>query len=371
MKYEQPFGDADPNAPYINRDLATGTQGSRVPAAAIEHHQRELVKLVTAGGLTPSGSDLEQVAKAIRSQKMNYRVAGGTANAITITLDPAPVSYTELEGVPLRLKVTAANTGAATLNVNGLGTKPVVRSDGSALKASDFVVGHIVPVIYDGTSFRILGVLSREIISRINAGKTAVSYSPGSYSWVCPADVHFVEVEMWGAGGGGGGTGTSASKAAGGGGGAYAYGIVPVTPGVSYAIAVGAGGSGGSGGAAGSSGGTTSFGSTLLVASGGTGGTGANNGVTAVQVGGGTSSASGTVLGTMLFIGSVGSEGSNGQGGGSPRGGMPQPRPYTTANNNNAGNIPGGGAPGGSDYSGFSQVGGVGGDGRLILRFAS
>lgn len=82
-----------------------------------------------------------------------------------------------------------------------------------------------------------------------------------SGTWVCPAGVYEVEVQLWGgAGGGAGGQGaycpsgigcsdgpTQTFGAAGGSGGAGGYneGIIPVVPGTSYGVVVGEGGSGG------------------------------------------------------------------------------------------------------------------------------
>lgn len=65
MKYQPPVGAIDPNAPYIPRNIAGGgSTGSRTPAPAIEHPQREIVAAITRAGLTPSAGDLTQLAAA-------------------------------------------------------------------------------------------------------------------------------------------------------------------------------------------------------------------------------------------------------------------------------------------------------------------
>ena len=46
MQYNQPFGISDPNASYINGNPSTGTMGSIPPALAIEHDQREIVRVI-------------------------------------------------------------------------------------------------------------------------------------------------------------------------------------------------------------------------------------------------------------------------------------------------------------------------------------
>jgi len=64
--------------------------------------------------------------------------------------------------------------------------------------------------------------------------------SPGSYSWIAPADVTFVSVVC--VGGGGGGV-YNANGAGGAGGGSLRYkNLIPVIPGQSYTVVVGAGG---------------------------------------------------------------------------------------------------------------------------------
>lgn len=93
----------------------------------------------------------------------------------------------------------------------------------------------------------------------------------GSYSWVVPAGVTVCQVTVQGGGAGGGGANT-AGAAAGGGAGGFTEGLIPVTPGSSITVVVGAGGAGGTNAPTnGTNGGTSSFGSTLI-ATGGTGG---------------------------------------------------------------------------------------------------
>ena len=78
MKYQPPFVpgatpgapgifNADPNAAYINGDPLTATEGSYFPNAAIEHPQREIVKVITEAGLTPDHADLTQLWQALRT----------------------------------------------------------------------------------------------------------------------------------------------------------------------------------------------------------------------------------------------------------------------------------------------------------------
>jgi hypothetical protein len=86
-----------------------------------------------------------------------------------------------------------------------------------------------------------------------------------SGSWTCPDGVYSVEALCVG-GGGGGSSGYS------GGGGAVVRRRIPVVPGTTYTLTIGAGGSAGSSSTAGGAGGTSSFGALLFAYGGGPGG---------------------------------------------------------------------------------------------------
>lgn len=90
----------------------------------------------------------------LKADSGNYIAAGGSANTITATLDPAPTEYSD--GLCIKLKVTAENTGAATLNLNSLGAIPIVDKDGAALRTGAMNAGHVAYLIYVAGSFRLL-----------------------------------------------------------------------------------------------------------------------------------------------------------------------------------------------------------------------
>lgn len=98
------------------------------------------------------GTYVEKLALDAQSGKWNYALAGGTANALTATLIPTPAAL--VAGMVVRLKVATTNTGAATLNVNGLGAVSILRGSGDALDAGELVAGDVVSFIYDGAAFR-------------------------------------------------------------------------------------------------------------------------------------------------------------------------------------------------------------------------
>ncbi|MGG3943365.1 hypothetical protein ABEV54_18220 [Peribacillus psychrosaccharolyticus] len=84
-----------------------------------------------------------------------YTTATGTANTYIATLTPALSTYKE--GVSLRLKVNADNTGTSTVNVNGLGPKTIKNSKGSPVVAGNLKAGVIYTLVYDGENFILQG----------------------------------------------------------------------------------------------------------------------------------------------------------------------------------------------------------------------
>lgn len=81
-----------------------------------------------------------------------YATATGT-NAYAVTLNPAPTSYKD--GMGLVIKINTASTGATTINVNGLGAKPILKANGTAM--TDFKAGVVYSLRYNGTNFYLQG----------------------------------------------------------------------------------------------------------------------------------------------------------------------------------------------------------------------
>ncbi|MEY9638719.1 hypothetical protein ABIF66_006973 [Bradyrhizobium japonicum] len=155
MKYNQPYGVSDPDAPYVNGNPSTGTMGSIPPAASIEYPQREIVNLIASAGLTPpDNADLHQLSRAVQSMLMNAQDDAGTANAYQVTMHPAPNAYYKY--LMVICAIGNANTGPSVLNVNALGPKPIVHIDGSALSAGELRQNAIVAFVFDGVNFQMV-----------------------------------------------------------------------------------------------------------------------------------------------------------------------------------------------------------------------
>lgn len=97
---------------------------------------------------------------------------GGTADAITLTNAPGLTITAYVEGQVFHFKAASQNTGAVTVDVDGVGAKTVKRFDGSTdLLAGDIRAGSLVEIRYDGTNFQLDGAAqsgaSTDILARI------------------------------------------------------------------------------------------------------------------------------------------------------------------------------------------------------------
>ncbi|HEY2242739.1 MAG TPA: hypothetical protein VGH47_00775 [Xanthobacteraceae bacterium] len=317
MKYEQPYGITDPNAPYINGNPAAGIQGSIPPAAAFEFPMRELVALIAAGGQTPSDSDLQQLLRSVRGQLINYCVDQGTlANNYTAAFNPPLIAYTN--GMPFRLRVANTNTGISSFDA-GPGRHPVKRYGGADPAAGDIPAGSIAELVWNTDHFELMNFAG---VSTGGGGPPPVVV-PGlvnvqvfmisaTYTPTTGAQKALVFVT-----GGGAGGAVNCAPSPGGGAGATAIALVPLSGVPSVVVTIGAGGAPqpSNNTLNGNPGSPSSFG-TYGIAGGGLGGT-----ITQVQGGRGGTASAGLLLiagGDGFSVGAIsGAGGASFWGGGS------------------------------------------------------
>ncbi len=131
-----------------------------------------------SGVMTPS--QVEPTARAMMGaikrfyNHINSTVtSGGSANAQTLTYTVAPAAY--VKGDSYAFIAGFTNTGATTLNVNGLGAKNILVGS-TALTAGRITAGQAVAVYYDGTQFQLPAVNpSAPGLSADNTGTTSVT----------------------------------------------------------------------------------------------------------------------------------------------------------------------------------------------------
>lgn len=79
----------------------------------------------------------------------------GTANAIALTLPAIVELTTYIKGNRFSFLATSANTGATTININGVGAVAVLKTGGVPLTAGSIVAGGVYDVYYDGKNFQL------------------------------------------------------------------------------------------------------------------------------------------------------------------------------------------------------------------------
>lgn len=105
------------------------------------------------GGISEVSSPGDAVSAAhLQQGSLIYSPAAGSDNAIVLTIAPIPPAYAP--GMVIHFLTSASNTGAVTLNLNGLGVKQIRKAVSAQLDAGDFQPGQMVSVIYDGTHFQ-------------------------------------------------------------------------------------------------------------------------------------------------------------------------------------------------------------------------
>jgi hypothetical protein len=91
---------------------------------------------------------------AARDNATTYAVAIGSV-VIVANLSPAPSSYAT--GMVIHLLPQQANSPGAQLDLNGLGLRPLAKQGGLPLDSADLFPGIPARLVYDGTSFILLG----------------------------------------------------------------------------------------------------------------------------------------------------------------------------------------------------------------------
>lgn len=88
-----------------------------------------------------------------------YGTTTGSSNTYALVLSPAITAYAA--GQRFYFKANHTNTGAATLNVNGVGAKSIVVNASTALVGGEIIINAVYEAVYDGTNFQLLGRLGQ------------------------------------------------------------------------------------------------------------------------------------------------------------------------------------------------------------------
>ena len=142
------------------QQLDNKTTGSNLTASEWNQVPGELQNVITGAGQTLDGNDVNQLGKAVAQYvaTVDYYTDSGAANAYVLSpigSNHGPIAYTD--GMRVRFLPANDNTGASTVNVNGLGVKSIKTHLGATLTNKHIRTGRLVELVYNSTAdeFRI------------------------------------------------------------------------------------------------------------------------------------------------------------------------------------------------------------------------
>ncbi|WP_316815846.1 hypothetical protein [Pedobacter nyackensis] len=134
-----------------------------------------------------TGTDDDKFATALALQGSKYldqnggkvsAVTSAGANTYIASIIPGITAYSM--GQVFYIKITTANTGASTLNLNGLGAKVLVKDASTALVAGDLLANKVYTVYFDGTNFQVMNIAGINSTSYIVNQSNSNLVQPGS-----------------------------------------------------------------------------------------------------------------------------------------------------------------------------------------------
>lgn len=136
-------------------DLGNGSVYSQTDASNNTATDPGWPESMAASRVNDAARALQGAIKRDRDKRGATVTSGGT-DTITLTYSVAPAAY--YQGDEFCFVAGGTNTGAATLNVNGLGAKAIKKgaAGSTALAAGDITAGGIYCVQYDSTNMQLL-----------------------------------------------------------------------------------------------------------------------------------------------------------------------------------------------------------------------
>jgi hypothetical protein len=117
------------------------------------------------GVMTRTSNNISAQAGATAMSAPVLCTTTGSANAFVCAPSPAVASY--VSGTLIRMISNFANTGAATIDVSGLGAKSITKNGitAAALAPGDIGNGQAVDLVYDGTQFEMQSPLANALLA--------------------------------------------------------------------------------------------------------------------------------------------------------------------------------------------------------------
>lgn len=133
---------------------------AQVPAGSVSFVVDPDESVALAALLAHEGADNAHPQYVLRAKFPDYQghlwgEVGGTADAITLTLPEIVELVSYIKGNRFTFKAAQTNTGATTINVDGVGAVEVLKTGGLPLTAGSIIAGGVYDVYYDGSKFQL------------------------------------------------------------------------------------------------------------------------------------------------------------------------------------------------------------------------
>jgi hypothetical protein len=124
------------------------------------------------------------IASTAAAGMQGGQATGTDTYAVTI---PGVTAYTLNDAYAIGF--TNANTGASTLNINGLGAKNIAKNNNVPIIGGDIAANQQFIAIYDGTNFQILGIAPNQMFAYVtNADSVTINRGQPVYAFGATGD---------------------------------------------------------------------------------------------------------------------------------------------------------------------------------------
>ena len=167
-------GEPGPN--FIDQDTSTSITG------LIYGNGFNIEEVTIGDGLTLEDGVLSSGAGGLKS--------GIATAAVT---DVYTTTITGVTGYAVNdayvIKFNTANSNGATININGLGAKELVKNNNVIITGGDIQVGQEFIIIYDGTNFQMLGIKPNQMFAYVtNADSVTINKGQVVYAFGASGD---------------------------------------------------------------------------------------------------------------------------------------------------------------------------------------
>lgn len=183
-------------------DCVNGEQGTGTPIVSkwLNRLLQQSRRLIRASQITQANTDDDLLGQAIQSGGLTYAVAGGTGDAFTATLAPAPIAVQD--GMEINVFFGTANTTTSpTLAVNSGFALNILKQNAAAPAAGD--VAGPISLIAKAGAWLINGLARSDAATATRAPQVTVLTPSSTSPYTPPVGALYLDVKMLAAGGSG------------------------------------------------------------------------------------------------------------------------------------------------------------------------